>query len=272
VTGEGERLTPLVARVLAPNPSPMTLTGTNTYLVGRAEVAVVDPGPDLPEHVEAIVHNLRVLGRPAVSLVTHHHDDHLPAARRLRERLDVPIAGHPDLPHVDRPLADREELRLADARLRALHTPGHTWDHVCYLLEEERAVFTGDLVAGTGSLVVGLGRGELAASLRSLALLADERPTMLFPGHGPVVLDAVAKLAEYVAHRAERDRQVLDALGDGIGTISGLVARIYVDIPPGLRSHAARNVQAHLFKLEDDGRVEQAEGRWRLAARGDGDA
>jgi glyoxylase-like metal-dependent hydrolase (beta-lactamase superfamily II) len=266
VSGEGERLAPLVARVLAPNPSPMTLTGTNTYLIGRAEVAVVDPGPDLPEHVEAIVESLRLLGRPAVALVTHHHDDHLPAARRLRERLGMPIAGHPDLPSVDRPLTHEEELRLIDVRIRALHTPGHTWDHVCYFLVEERAVFAGDLVAGTGSLVVGPGRGELAASLRSLTLLADLEPNVIYPGHGPVVADARVKLAEYIAHRADREGQVLAALGPGRKTIADLVEHIYVDVAPGLRDHAARNVQAYLFKLEDEGLVVQDGRYWRLTA------
>lgn len=266
MSGNGERLTPLVARVLAPNPSPMTLTGTNTYLIGRAEVAVVDPGPDLPEHVEAIVENLRLLGRQAVALVTHHHDDHLPAARRLRERLGMPIAGHPELPSVDRPLSHDEELGLADVQIRALHTPGHTWDHVSYFLVDERAVFAGDLVAGTGSLVVGPGRGELAASLRSLKLLANVEPDVIYPGHGPVVADARVKLAEYIAHRAERERQVLDALAPGRRTIADLVERIYVDIVPGLREHAARNVQAYLFKLEDEGQVAQDGRYWRLSA------
>ena len=264
MSGERELLTPRVARILAPNPSPMTLTGTNTYLLGRAEVAVVDPGPDLPEHIDAIVENLQLLGRPAVSLVTHHHDDHLPAARHLRERLGMPIAGHTDLPSVDRPLAHDEALRLADATIRALHTPGHTWDHVCYFLEQERAVFAGDLVAGAGSLVVGPGRGELAASLRSLELLALLEPEMIYPGHGPIVADAQAKLAEYIAHRAERERQVLDALGAGLTSIPAMVDRIYVGIIPGLRDHAARNVQAHLFKLEDEGQVEQRGGDWVL--------
>jgi glyoxylase-like metal-dependent hydrolase (beta-lactamase superfamily II) len=242
----------------------MTLTGTNTYLIGQAEVAIVDPGPDLPEHVEAIVAGLKVLGKPAVALVTHHHDDHLPAARRLRERLGIEIAGHPDLPSVTRPLDHLEQLSLDGASIRALHTPGHTWDHVCYFLEQERAVFAGDLVAGAGSLVVGPGRGELAASLRSLALLAEQQPTTLYPGHGPIVADAMVKLAEYIAHRADRERQVLDGLEAGATTIDGLVDRIYVGIVPGLRGHAARNVQAHLFKLEDERRVEQQEGGWRL--------
>lgn len=263
VSGEAEQLSPLVSRVLAPNPSPMTLTGTNTYLVGRNEVAVIDPGPDLPEHVEAIIENLKRLGKPAVALVTHHHDDHLPAARRLRERLGMPIAGHRDLPSVDRPLDHLESLQLAGATLVALHTPGHTWDHVCYHLEQEHAIFTGDLVAGTGSLVIGPGRGELAASLRSLQLLADREPRTLYPGHGPTVADAVAKLAEYVGHRADRERQVLDALAVGLGTIPEMVGRIYVGLAPALHGHAGRNLQAHLFKLEDEGRVRLDGDRWK---------
>lgn len=268
MSGERERLSPLVSRILAPNPSPMTLTGTNTYLIGTTELAVVDPGPDLPEHVDAIVQALQELGKPAVALVTHHHDDHLPAAMRLRERLGMPIAGHADLPSVDRPLAHDEALALQDATLRALHTPGHTWDHVCYFLEEERAIFAGDLVAGFGSLVVGPGRGELAASLRSLALLRDLQPDVIFPGHGPVVPDAGAKLNEYIDHRAERERQVVAGLTAGAATITALVERIYVGIVPGLVGHAARNVQAHLQKLEDEGKAAQHGETWRLTAAG----
>lgn len=262
--GEFERLSPLVGRVLAPNPSPMTLTGTNTYLIGRDEVAVVDPGPDLPEHVEAIVESLKRLGRPAFALVTHHHEDHLPAARRLRERLRMPIAGHRLLPGVDRPLDHDARISLADATIRALHTPGHTWDHVCFFLEQERAIFAGDLVAGIGSLVVGPGRGELAASLNSLGLLLDLDPQAIYPGHGPLVPDGRAKLAEYIAHRADRERQVLDALEAGITVIPAMVERIYVGIVPGLVGHASRNIQAHLFKLEDEGRVEVQGETWRL--------
>ncbi|MGE3272752.1 MAG: MBL fold metallo-hydrolase, partial [Chloroflexota bacterium] len=257
-------------RVLAPNPSPMTLTGTNTYLVGQAEVAIVDPGPDMPEHIDAIVQALARLGKPAVALVTHHHDDHLPAALRLRERIGLSVAGHADLPGVDRALAHEERLSLADVTIQALHTPGHTWDHVCYVLEQERAVFTGDLVAGAGSLIVGQGRGELAASLRSLRLLADLSPEILFPGHGPVVRDAEAKLAEYIGHRAERERQVLDALAAlDTATISELVRVIYVGLAPALHNHAARNVQAHLFKLEDEGLARQHDGLWTLHESGD---
>jgi glyoxylase-like metal-dependent hydrolase (beta-lactamase superfamily II) len=250
----------------------MTLTGTNTYLIGQTEVAVVDPGPDLPEHIDAIVESLKILGRPAVSLVTHHHDDHLPAARHLRERLGMPIAGHAELPSVDRPLQHEERIQLADATIRALHTPGHTWDHVCYFLEQERAVFAGDLVAGAGSLVVGPGRGELAASLRSLELLREQQPVVLYPGHGPVVSDAMIKLAEYIAHRAEREQQVIHGLTAGAATIDELVERIYVGITPGLKGHAGRNVQAHLFKLEDEGRALLQDGAWSMIVGAAADA
>jgi glyoxylase-like metal-dependent hydrolase (beta-lactamase superfamily II) len=244
----------------------MTLTGTNTYLIGQAEIAIVDPGPDMPEHIDAIVDALKALGKPAISLVTHHHEDHLPAARRLRERLRIPLAGHAYLPGVDKQLAHEQTLTLADATIRALHTPGHTWDHVCYFVEQERAIFAGDLVAGTGSLVVGPGRGELAASLESLALLRTLDPLVIYPGHGPVVPDAGAKLAEYIAHRAEREQQVISGLTAGVTTIPDLVKRIYVGIPDALIGHAGRNVQAHLNKLEDEGRVIQQGETWGLTA------
>lgn len=267
MAAEPERLTALIARLLAPNPSPMTLTGTNTYLVGLREVAVIDPGPDLPEHVEAIVQALTTLGTPAISLVTHHHGDHLPAAIRLRDRLGIPIGGHPDLPDVDRRLAHEDVVSLADANLRVLHTPGHTPDHACFLLEEERALFAGDLVAGMGTVVVGRGRGELADYFRSLEHVAERAPALLLPGHGPLVEDPAAKMAEYLEHRRGRERQIVDALAAGARTVPEMVARIYPDVSAELRAHAGRNVEAHLMKLEDERRVEAHNGGWRLIGR-----
>ncbi|MCC6177754.1 MAG: MBL fold metallo-hydrolase [Chloroflexi bacterium] len=258
------RLSPLVTRVLAPNPSKMTLTGTNSYLIGHDEVAVIDPGPDLPEHVERLASLLRQAGRPAVALVTHHHDDHLPAARRLRERLGIPIAGHVNLPSVDRPLGDGEAVWLAGATLVALHTPGHTPDHVCYILEEEHAAFTGDLVAGTGTVVVGDAPGALADYLQSLEVVARREPDLLYPGHGPVVRDPQARLSEYREHRLLRERQVIGVLGAGPATIAEIVASIYVDVRPELHMAAGRNVRSHLYKLEAEGRAAQHDNRWSL--------
>ncbi len=260
-----EPVLPTVRRVLAPNPSPMTLTGTNSYLVGLGEVVVVDPGPDLPEHVDRIVAVAAALGRLAYSVVTHHHADHLPAAMRLRVRLGAPIVGHPELPGVDRPCGDGEIVSTSGARLRALATRGHTADHMCYLLEDERALFTGDLIAGEGTVVVGDGRGDLADYMASLRRVADLAPRILLPGHGPVVGDAAGKIREYLEHRERRERQVLAVLDEGPTTVAALVRQLYADTPSGLHPMAARNVRAHLFKLERDGRVSVDGERWRLS-------
>lgn len=270
-----EQLSPLVARILAPNPGMMTLTGTNTYLVGRETLAVIDPGPDLPEHLDRIVEAVRARGSLAVSLVTHRHDDHLPAALRLRERLGVPIAGHPELPDVDRPLVDDARTELPGATLVAVHTPGHTADHVCYLLDEERALFSGDLIAGTGTVMVGDGRGDLALYLRSLDRVEGAGAQTIYPGHGPVADDPTAKVREYRDHRLGRERQVLDTLAAGPRTIDEIVARLYADVSPALHPMAARNVRSHLWKLEAEGQVasdgETADGRhWRALDAGSG--
>ena len=266
----GEQVLASVRRLLAPNPSPMTLSGTNSYLVGRGEVVVVDPGPDLPEHVDALVAAAATLGRLAYSVVTHHHADHLPAAARLRERVGSPIVGHPDLPGVDRPCVDGEILETSGARLRALATPGHTADHVCYFLEDERALFTGDLIAGEGTVIVGEGRGDLVDYMDSLRRIAELEPRMLLPGHGPPVADAPAKIREYLEHRHLRERQIVALLNEGPTTIDELVRRLYADTPPNLHPMAARNVRAHLFKLEHEGAVSVAEDRWRLSEAGVG--
>jgi glyoxylase-like metal-dependent hydrolase (beta-lactamase superfamily II) len=244
----------------------MTLTGTNTYLVGGDTLAVIDPGPDMPEHLDAIVAAVEARGMLAVSLVTHHHDDHLPAARRLRERLGVPIAGHADLPGVDRPLRHEELIALPGATLRTIETPGHTDDHVCFFLEEERALFSGDLIAGTGTVVVGAGRPDLARYLASLELVGTLVPRVILPGHGPIVSDAAAKVREYTAHRLGRECQVLAELAGGGRTVEQLVATIYADVRPDLHPAAARNVRSHLWKLEAEGRAVEQDGVWALRA------
>lgn len=267
-TATPEPISERVARILAPNPSPMTLTGTNTYLVGQDTLAVVDPGPDLPEHLDAIVAAVEARGKLAVSLVTHHHDDHLPAAHRLRERLGVPIAGHADLPGVDRPLRHEERVVVSGATLRAIETPGHTDDHVCFLLEEERALFSGDLIAGTGTVVVGAGRPDLARYLASLEFVATLEPRVILPGHGPLVSDAAAKIREYLEHRLGRERQIVAELARGGRSIDAIVTVIYADVRPDLHPAAARNVRSHLWKLEAEGRAEERDGIWVPRAAG----
>lgn len=263
-----ERLTPLIMRVLAPNPSMMTLSGTNSYLVGKGQVVVVDPGPDMPEHVEAIVEAVRPLGTLTYSLVTHHHGDHLPAAARLRERLGARIAGHRDLPGVDRALAHDERVMAGRLSLRALATAGHTADHMCYLLEDEQVLFTGDLIAGSGTVIVGDVPGDLVDYMQSLQLVATLGASRLMPGHGPVVEDPSAKIREYLDHRTMRERQVVAALSERPCTVDALVGQLYADTPTALHRMAARNVRAQLWKLEHEGRATADGGTWQLTTGG----
>ena len=259
------QVAPGVRHLLAPNPSFMTGRGTNTYLIGEREVTVVDPGPDLPEHVEAILHEVTEAGgRITRLLVTHGHSDHLPGAYRLRERTGAPICGHPSLPGVDRPLSDGETVATEGGPLVALETPGHADDHLCFWREGDRLLFSGDLVVGVGTVVLSQTAGSLTRYLASLHRMLDLAPQTILPGHGPVVTDARAKLQEYLDHRALRERQLVDALQLGPASIDELVQRVYYETPPALYRMAARNVQAHLEHLAAQGRATTDGKLWRL--------
>lgn len=261
-----------IHRVLAPNPGLMTGTGTNTYLVHdtAGSVGVVDPGPNLPVHLDRILADAASLGRVVAILVTHGHSDHLPAAYPLAEQTGAPIFGHALLPGVERPLADGERCVIGDVALHALETPGHTDDSLCYWLSEERALFTGDLIAGSGTVIVDEAPGGLAKYMRSLdRVLALDRPAV-YPGHGPAVADGTAKIREYIAHRRAREQQVLAHLEEsGAVEVEGLVSAMYPEVAPGLRGMAARNVRAILGKLTDEGHVAvDQHGTWVLGAMG----
>jgi glyoxylase-like metal-dependent hydrolase (beta-lactamase superfamily II) len=240
-----------IRRVLAPNPGPFTLDGTNTWIVGERPSVVIDPGPEDRGHLEAVA---SVAAPASVILLTHHHPDHAPGAAALAERLDVPVLAFS-------PLAG--ELRIADGRrveaggglLQAVHTPGHTPDHVAFHDPEAGSLFTGDAVLGRGTSVVDPPEGDLAAYLASLDRMLGLHPKTLYPGHGPVVADGAAKLREYVEHRERREREVLEALSRGPSRPEDLVPVIYVGYPPELHAPAARSVLAHLLKLEREGRV-----------------
>lgn len=258
---------PRVRRVLAPNPSFLTGQGTNTYLIGTRQVVVVDPGPDIPAHADAIVAAAAESGGRIVALLlTHGHPDHLGAAALLKERTGAPILGHVALPGVDRPLRDGDEIVLGDETIRAYDTLGHADDHLAYWLADDRLLFAGDLIAGTGTVVLSRAPGSLTRYLASLQRMHDLGPMTILPGHGPVVMDGRVKIKEYLEHRATRESQILDALLGGPATVERLVQRIYVETPRELYAMAAHNVQAHLEHLAALGRVVANGAEWRLVS------
>jgi glyoxylase-like metal-dependent hydrolase (beta-lactamase superfamily II) len=252
-----------VTRVVASNPGPFTLEGTNTWIVGADPSLVVDPGPEDEAHIERVAEQA---GRVAAILVTHHHPDHVQAAAMLAERTRAPVMAF--LPwDGEAALTDGDELRGGGVTLQALHTPGHSSDHVVFFDPVERGLFTGDAVLGWGTSVVDPTDGDLAAYLRSLQRMLELRPAMIYPGHGPVVESAEDKVRSYLSHRAERERQVLDGLAGGPKSPEELVPGIYQDYPVEMHPVAARSVLAHLLKLEAEGRVRRdgrEEARFRL--------
>jgi glyoxylase-like metal-dependent hydrolase (beta-lactamase superfamily II) len=253
-----------VTRVLAPNPSPLTLEGTNTFVVadpGAGTVVVIDPGPADDRHALAVVETCG--GRPVeLVLLTHTHVDHAEGARAFADRVGAPLAaiasgwgttGAPDL-------ATGEPVAAAGLELRPLPTPGHAADHCCFVLEAEQAVFTGDHVLGRGTTVVEWPGGDMAAYLASLEVLLALRPERLYPGHGPLVEDTVARIEGYLAHRRDREAQVLAALAAGDHTPAQIVARVYAEVDPALHPAAQLSVRAHLAKLLREGRVATGDG------------
>jgi glyoxylase-like metal-dependent hydrolase (beta-lactamase superfamily II) len=250
----------VVTLVLAPNPSPMTLDGTNTYLLGAPRaggVVVVDPGPDLIGHRRAVDAAVAERDAEVVAVVlTHHHADHAEAAG-WAGAWGVPLhAFTPGLIDADAaPLHDGDRIRRAGITIEAVHTPGHSSDHVSLRIDETGAVLTGDHVLGRGTTVVAWPDGDMAAYLASLERLGALAATVLYPGHGPVVTDPATKVREYVEHRHDRERQVLAALIAGAGTPERIVARVYADVDRSLHPAAERSVRAHLDKLAAEGRV-----------------
>jgi glyoxylase-like metal-dependent hydrolase (beta-lactamase superfamily II) len=242
--------------VVAPNPGPYTLEGTNSWIVGHDPSLVIDPGPDEPGHIERVAERA---GRIEAILVTHHHPDHAPGAALLSTLAGAPVRAFRPR-EGEAPMADGEEAEGGGARLVAVHTPGHSGDHLVFHELEAEALFTGDAVLGRGTSVVDPPEGDLRAYLASLERMLELRPRRLYPGHGPVIEDAESKLREYQAHRAERERQVLAGLSSGPMAPEELVPLIYAEYPVELHPAAARSVLAHLLKLAAEGRVRLADG------------
>ncbi len=241
-----------IVRVLAPNPDVYTLEGTNTWVIGAGPTIVIDPGPDMPEHLQEV---RRAAGEVAAVLVTHDHPDHAPGAVAFASSVGAPL--HAFRLDGAEHLRDLQVIRAGQAEVTALHTPGHTSDHLVFFIPAEGALFTGDAVLGRGTSFIDPPEGDLAQYLKSLKRMKELSPRTIYPGHGPVVLDAQGKLEEYLRHREEREQQVLDAIGEGRSTIEQLVEQIYSSYPPEVRPLAARSVLSHLLKLEAEGRVER---------------
>jgi glyoxylase-like metal-dependent hydrolase (beta-lactamase superfamily II) len=268
-SGEAVALSPLVRRIVAPNPSAMTGAGTNTYLLGTTDVTVIDPGPDDPTHLDAIVRAVGD-GRLRWVLLTHTHSDHAPGAPPLARRTGAPLLAiwsrNPAVV-LDRHLADGETLEAAGYSLQALHTPGHASNHLCFWLPEEQALFAGDLVMNGSTVVIAPPDGDMGAYLRSLERVRQRRATRIYPGHGEPIENPDAVIEEYVKHRLMREQQVLDALRAGPRRIADIVPLIYTGLPGSLHRMAALSVHAHLLKLEAEGKVSGADpdAEWSLA-------
>jgi glyoxylase-like metal-dependent hydrolase (beta-lactamase superfamily II) len=235
--------------IRADNPGPFTLSGTNSWVVGRDPAWLVDPGPDLDEHVAALVAELDARGGLGGIALTHHHADHTGAVPAIRARFpDASLAGA-SRGDVDVELSDGERF----GPLEAVATPGHAPDHLAYIAGD--AALTGDAVLGQGSVFIAPDPGALASYLAALARLRERSLEVLLPGHGPPVSDPAAKLDEYIAHRLDRERRLIEALDAGRRSTEELLDYAWADVPPGLRQAAAVTLAAHLDKLADEHRL-----------------
>jgi glyoxylase-like metal-dependent hydrolase (beta-lactamase superfamily II) len=273
-----EQLEPGIARVLARNPSAFTYFGTQSYVVGEREVAVIDPGPDLPEHLDALE---KAIGgrRVAAIMCTHTHRDHSPAARPLAERTGAPVIGCAALsletvgPRADasfdgdyapdRALADGEALESDGKPIVAVATPGHTSNHLCFAYEG--ALFSGDHVMGWSTTVVVPPDGDMAAYMRSLDKLRARDDRIYFPAHGEPVTKPQQYVRQLIGHRKQRETQILTLVGEQPRAIPDVVARAYPGLDPRLVTAAGGSVLAHLLDLERRGLVERDGDAWTAA-------
>ena len=258
------RLSPLVRLVLAPNPGLMTGPGTNTYIVGRDPSLVIDPAVDDADYLDEVAD---AAGRVGAILVTHRHGDHVGGIGGLVQRWGVEVRAFGDAEAGGsrvRELLDGEVLEFGGGSLQAVLSPGHAADHVCFWLEQERALFAGDNVLGEGTSVIAPPDGDMKAYLDSLRRLEVLGPQRIYPGHFRPLDDGVDVLRNYQRHRKEREAKIVAALHDAPATLEEVVTRAYEDTPVELHPAAQMSALAHLYALEADERVRQASGRWEL--------
>jgi glyoxylase-like metal-dependent hydrolase (beta-lactamase superfamily II) len=273
-----EQLEPGIARVLAHNPSAFTYCGTQSYLVGETELAVVDPGPDLPEHIEALQD--AIAGRPVAAIMcTHTHRDHSPAARPLADLTGAPIIGCAPLAletvgpradaafdgdyAADRVLGDGDFVELDGVRILAVATPGHTSNHLCFAYQG--ALFSGDHVMGWSTTVVVPPDGEMAAYMQSLEKLRQRDDRVFYPAHGPAVTNPHQYLRGLIGHRMQREKQILRLVSERSRDIPDIVANAYPGLDPRLVTAAGGSVYAHLLDLEKRGLVSVEGETWTAA-------
>lgn len=276
-----ETMEPLVRRLLAANPSAFTYTGTQTYLVGQGEVAVIDPGPDLPDHVDAIL--AATAGERIVAIAcTHTHRDHSPASRPLRAATGAPIVGCAPLAledcgprgdasfdadyAPDRVLADGGTICGAGWTLEAIATPGHTSNHLCLALRGTGALFTGDHVMGWATTVVSPPDGDMADYRKSLDRLIARDDRIYYPAHGDPIEQPQRLVRRLAGHRRQREGQILRLLGEAPQDVPAMVGRMYAGLDPRLHGAAGRSVLAHLIDLETRACVVREGESWALAA------
>ena len=273
--GEAIALSPLVRRVLAPNASPYTFKGTSSFIVGRGQVAVIDPGPEDEQHLAALLHALR--GETVTHiLVTHSHADHSPLARRLKEvtgartlaygAVEAPPSAGPRLDaSIDHDFVPDARLAEGDAvsgpgwTLEALFTPGHMSNHMCFALKEEQALFAGDHVMSWATSVIAPPDGDMGQYFASLRKLLEREDAVYHPGHGPSRPDPLPLVRGYLSHRRMREEAIRARVAQGARTVAEIVAAIYADVDPKLHGAAALSTRAHLDHLVAQGKLRKTE-------------
>ena len=267
-----ETIAPGLRRITADNPGPFTFRGTGTYVIGEGSVAVIDPGPDMPDHVESL---LVALGRETIShiLITHTHNDHSPAARAVKAETGAPTFGFGphgsgkaeqgvrveaggDMNFVpDEVVTEGTVIEGAGWSVSCLHTPGHTSNHICYSWDEQKILFPGDHVMGWSTSIISPPDGDMGDYMRSLDKLLVRDDTLYYPTHGPAIDDPYPLVKAFIEHRRDREDKIMGCLTSGIETVAEMVPNVYADVAPSLHAAAARSLFATLMYLVEENRV-----------------